>query len=67
MHVRTQLKTGYTLQDAAATTCNAAYQTSGFLTKAQREAAAFVGGVRSTTKSVADTLAQTFNLNSPKF
>lgn len=63
MHVRTSVKAGYTLKDAAATTCNAAYQTSGFLTKAQQEAAAFVGGVRSTTKSVADTLANTFNLN----
>ena len=63
MHVRTQLKAGFTLQDAAASTCSAAYQTSGFLTKAQQEATAFVGGVRSTTKSVTDTLAHTFNLD----
>jgi hypothetical protein len=62
MHVRTQLKAGYTLQDAADTTCKAAHQTSGYLTKAQQQAAAFVGGVRSTTKSVADTLVSTFNL-----
>jgi hypothetical protein len=62
MHVRTQLKAGYTLQDAAETTCNVAHQTSGYLTRAQREAAAFVGGVRSTTKSVTDTLLHTFNL-----
>ena len=62
MHVRTQMKAGYTLQDAAETTCNVAHQTSGYLTKAQREAAAFVGGVRSTTKSVTDTLLHTFNL-----
>jgi hypothetical protein len=61
MHVRTQLKAGYTLQNAADTTCKAAQQTSGFLSKAQREAAAFVGGVSSTTKSVADTLVRTFN------
>ena len=62
MHVRTQLKAGYSFQDAADTTCNLAHQTSGYLTKAQKEAATFVGGVRSTTKSVADTLMQTFNL-----
>jgi hypothetical protein len=62
MKVRTTLKAGYTLQDAAATTCAAAYQTSGFLTKAQQEASAFAEGVRSTTKSIADTLTRTFNL-----
>ena len=62
MHVRTQLKAGYTLQDAADTTCKAAHHTSGFLTQAQQEAAAFVGGVRSTTKSVADTMVSTFSL-----
>jgi hypothetical protein len=62
MHVRTTIKAGYTLQDAAQATCNAAHQTSGYLTKAQKEAIAFVGGVRSTTKSVADTLMHTFNL-----
>jgi len=62
MHVRTQLKAGYSLQDAANTTCKAAHQTSGFLNKAQREAAVFIGGVTSTTKSVADTLTNTFNL-----
>ena len=63
MHVRTQMKAGFTLQDAAETTCNVAHQTSGYLTKAQREAAVFVGGLRSTTKSVTDTLLHTFNLS----
>jgi hypothetical protein len=61
MQVRTQLKAGYTLQEAANTTCKAAQQTSGFLDRAQREAVAFVGGVSSTTKSIADTLVRTFN------
>jgi len=62
MHVHTTVKAGYSLQDAAQTTCNVAHQTSGYLTKAQREAVVLVGGVRSTTKSVADTLMRTFNL-----
>jgi hypothetical protein len=61
MHVRTQLKAGYSLQDAAETTCKAAHQTSGYLTEAQREAAVFVGGVTATTKSLAGTLMSTFN------
>lgn len=63
MHVRTDLKAGYTLQDAATTACNAAYKTSGFLANAQQEAAKFVGGVRSTTKSVVETISNTFNLS----
>ena len=63
MHVRTQIKAGYTLQDAADTTCKAAHQTSGYLTKAQQEARTFVWGVALTTLAVGDTLARAFSPN----
>jgi hypothetical protein len=63
MHIRTQIKAGYTLQDAANTTCKAAHQTSGYLSKAQQEARTFVRGIALTTLAAGDTLVRTFSPN----
>jgi hypothetical protein len=63
MHIRTQIKAGYTLQDAANTTCKAAHQTSSYLSKAQQEARTFVRGVALTPLAAGDTLVRTFSPN----